>query len=299
MPPAIILLMILGAVWSLRLTAVKYAFEAGLAPHLTIQFSIIGIAAGLTLLNLLRRTRPPLHREAVRFYLASGLLGFVCPFSLEAIVAAKLPLFVLVLIITTVPIWVLLIAAMTRVERLTGLRLAGVVVGFGAAALVALDTAGADSTGGIDPLWCLLALAIPLLYAVYTVFIAARWPTGLDAVQVAQGQAIAVSIAVAIALPLQQSWRDLPFDGEQVGSIAGVVLCEIIGLMLYLKLARDRGPTYVAMANYIAICVGAAAGYLVFGDSVGWVTALGAVLLVVALRLTQHRDGRVAVGPAR
>ena len=288
MPTAVILLVILGTVWSLRLSAVKYAFEAGLAPHLTIQVSILGIAAGLTLLNLIRRTRPPLHGAAVRFYLASGLLGFICPFSLEAIVAPRLPLFVLVLIVTTVPIWTLLIAAGTRVERLTGIRLAGVLLGFAAAGLVALDSMSVGG-GGIDPLWCLLALAIPLLYAVYTVFVASRWPTGVDAVQVAQGQAIAVSIAILAALPFQPSWAALPLERGPVTAVAGVVICEIIGLMLYLRLARDRGPTFVAMANYIAICVGAAVSFAFFGDEVGWPTVLGAVLLVVALQLARVR----------
>ena len=294
MPIALIMLVVLGTVWSVRLTAIKYAFDAGLPPHLTIQIAILGIALGLSLTNIVRGTRPPLHGQAIRFYLASGLLGFICPFALEAIVAPRLPLVVLILIITTVPIWTLLIAALTRVERLTVLRLCGVVLGFGAAALVALDTAGAIGNGGVDPLWCLLAAAIPLLYAVFTVFVAARWPAGVDAVQVAQGQAIAVAIAVLVTLPFQAEWRDLAYDAKQVGSIAGVVVCEIVGLLLYLRLARDRGPTFVAMANYISICVGAALGVLVFDDPVTWITAVGAVLLVAALQMTRVRTARVA-----
>jgi drug/metabolite transporter (DMT)-like permease len=181
------------------------------------------------------------------------------------------------------------------VERLSAVRVAGVVLGFVAAGLVTLDSVAAD-VGAVDPLWCLLALVIPLLYATYTVFVAARWPTGLDAVQVAQGQAIAVSIAVLAALPFQPSLASVPLGGGEISAIAGVVLCEILGLMLYLRLARDRGPTFVTMANYVAICVGAAVSFAAFGDPIGWLTVLGALLLVAALQLARVRPVTASSG---
>ncbi|MEZ5669918.1 MAG: DMT family transporter [Alphaproteobacteria bacterium] len=287
MPNPYLMLVVLGAIWATRLGALKYAINAGLPAPVTIQVAVLGIAIGLTLVNALRGTWPPLRRDTVRFYLLSGLLGFICPFGLEAIVAARLPVFVLILIVTTAPVWTMLVAAAVGTERISAVRATGVVLGFAAAGLVAFDSSGGEGPGAVDPLWCLLAMAIPLFYAVYTVFVASRFPRRLDAVQVAQGQAIIVALAVLAAQPFQDFWSRMAFSPVQVTAVGWVVAAEVVGLMMYLSLARDRGATFVTQANYVAICMGAVLGAFVFGDPIGWLSLLGAVLVAVALRLAR------------
>ena len=63
--------------------------------------------------------------------------------------------------------------------------------------------------------------------------------------------------------------------------------------MLYLRIARDYGATFVSLANYLAIGFGAAIGVLVFGDAIGVLSVAGAIGLIVALSVARSPTSNV------
>jgi drug/metabolite transporter (DMT)-like permease len=282
------LLLCLGLSWAIRLLAIKAASEHGASPIEVAAVATTGIVVLLTLINLGRSRLPPIEVRHLRFYTLAGLFGFGAPFLLEITVAPHLSALLFVIIVTSTPIWTVFIAAISRVEPVNSLRAFGVVLGFAATALVIVGNAGPAATDGLQTQapWIMAALAIPVLYAVYILYIAAAWPSDLDNLQGAQGQS---TIALAtLVIP----WLAFSERGSRAETIAGgwpvaiVILTEIIGLLLLFHLARRHGGSFTAQANYVAVVAGSLIGLVLFDQQVN-ATAIGGILmLVVALRLS-------------
>ncbi len=284
------LLALLGLAWSLRLSAIKYAAEGGLHPSVIVQISIIGIAVLFTAISASRKRAPPIHPIALRFYVLSGLLGFLIPFALESVVADHIPVFLLIVIITSVPIFTAVIAAVIRVERVTARMAAGIVVGFLSALAIAYDTVDGPDAMTSSLLWVGLAFLVPVFYAVYTVFIVSKWPAGVDAVQVVNGQALVILIAIGLALPFSGLVGELGNALDFSGSLSAIVVCEAAALLLYLRIAKRFGAIFVSQANYLSMAFGAVIGFAVFGERLGVLAVVAAFFLIGSLILTRSKD---------
>lgn len=258
----------------------------------------IGIVILLTLINLIRSRFPPLEKRHMRFYVLAGLFGFGLPFLLEITVAPHLPALLFVIIVTSTPIWTVFIATIFRLESMDWLRAFGVVAGFAATALVIFGTAASGEADGLQaqPTWILAALGIPVLYAVYLLYIAAAWPSDLDNLQGAQGQSAVALVAFAF------SWLALPQDNLSLEAmIVGwpvwiIVLAEITALLLLFHLAREHGGSFAAQANYVAVVAGSLIGLLLFDQEVNVAAIAGVILLVFALRLSAKSPGSKSTG---
>lgn len=284
------LLILLGLLWSLRLAAMKSAGQSGIPPHVVAPVSILGIAIIYSAAAAMRRRWPPLGRHAIAFYLFSGVLGFVLPFILEIVVAPQLPLFAFVVIISTMPVLTSMLAAILGVEHLNMKRVCSVLLGFGAALLVLWDTADLP-TGKVAWPCLLAALAVPTLYAANTVFVASRWPKQVDALHVANAQALIVSIASiagGVASGIISEWHLAASNIPAVGTISA---SEGLALLVYLKLTRDHGPTLVSLANFISLFMAAILGAIFFDDRFTWMSALAGLVLVAALAM-RNQDER-------
>jgi drug/metabolite transporter (DMT)-like permease len=186
----LVLLLCLGLSWAIRLLAIKEASQSGAEPVELVVVATIGIAVLLILINFSRSKLPPLEGRHLRFYVLAGLFGFGAPFLLECLVAPHLPALLFVIIVTSTPIWTVFIATSLRLEKASWLRIIGVIGGFLATALVIVGTlnpVAAEETE-TELVWAAAAFGIPILYAVYILYIAAAWPSDLDNLQGAQGQ---------------------------------------------------------------------------------------------------------------
>lgn len=284
-----VLLILLGCLWSVRLAAMKSAGQSGIPPLVIAPVSILGIAFFYTAVAAVRRKWPPLRSDAATFYLLSGSLGFVLPFLLEIFVAPQLPLFIFVVIISTMPILTIILAALTGVETVNLKGIASVLLGFGAAIMVIWDTAELSA----DPVswhWLLAAFAVPALYAVNTVFVASRWPKRVDAISVAHGQAIVVSTATLAGGLISGSIFDWHLVTSNISAISLIGVGEGFALLVYLKLTRDYGPSLVSLANFISLIFASTIGAVLFDDSLTWLSALAGLLLVAALTMRNQEN---------
>lgn len=287
----IVLLLLLGLGWAARIAAFKIAAERGVPAAIVIQFAIIGILTSLGLISLLRRRMPSRSPVAMRFYLVSGCLGFLLPFALETIVAGEIPAFVFIVIISTMPVWTLLLSFVLRVEQANWTKTTAILLGFGAALLIAWDnSAVGDDTVSLT--WILLGFLVPLLYTLNTVIVASRWPSGVDAVDVATGQAAVVGAAALVAMP----FTGLIVEGwvlqRAIAPVVAIVLMETLALLIYLRIVKTYGAIFVSLANYVAMFFGALIGFFVFFEQPGWATLIASLLLVYSLHLIR-KDGRM------
>ena len=284
----LVLLLWLGLSWAIRLLAIKASSQRGASPIEVAAVATLGIVVLLTLINLGRSRLPPIEVQHLRFYTLAGLFGFGAPFLLEITVAPHLPALLFVIIVTSTPIWTVFIAAVSRVEPVNWLRAFGVLLGFAATALVIVGTTTQAATDGpqTQAPWIMAALAIPILYAVYVLYIAAAWPADLDNLQGAQGQstvALATFVTFWLVFPERGSGAETIAHGWPV---AIIVLTEIIGLLLLFHLARKHGGSFAAQANYVAVVAGSLIGPLLFDQQVNATAIIGILMLVFALRLS-------------
>lgn len=288
-----VLLVSLGLLWATRLSAIKSAGLSGIPVHVVVGVSIIGIAILFTAVALMRGNWPPLSKATTLFYILSGLFGFILPFTLESQVAPHLPVFVLVVIIATMPIVTLAISAVVGRQALSRSTITAVLLGFVGSVFLIWDTAQPSQKGGTDMIWMAIAFGVPILYAANTVFIATKWPIAADAMQVAHAQALIFSLAVLAGgltmggLPV---WTEASLN---LHAMALIVFCEGGALMLYLKIARDHGAIYVSFANYISMLFAAIIGAYFFGDQLTWLDALSAAVIIGSVVLFQLKGGKL------
>ena len=285
-------LVILGFLWSARLAAIKFVNLSSIPLHVIVSVSFLGIALVFSTIAIFRQSWPPVQGNNIRFYFVSGLLGFVLPFLLENLVAPHLAVFVFIVIISMMPILTFVIAVITGVEKPAYFQIASLCLGLVVAFLVAFDTTHSQNIDELDLKWIVIAFGVPILYAVNTLFIASRWPSSADSLQVAHAQAIVVSIFVVIGSITTKTVGEWPLAVGISPAIVGIVAFEALALIVYLKITREHGATFVAQANYISMVFAAVIGYALFGDRLTWLSAIAAALLIGSLEL--NRRGRVA-----
>jgi len=291
------LLLALGVLWSGRLTAIKLASESGIPVQVTSGLAVIGIAAALTGLSAARGRWPSLAPRRLGFYAISGGAGFLLPFLLELTVSPHLQVFVLIVVIATAPILTLLIGAATGTDRMGPRQAAAVGLGFLAAVLIAFDTTRGPQAAAVSPAWVAVAFLVPLCYAATTVFVAARMPRGMGAAAIAHGQALVMAAGIVAAAVATGSLGDWRLAAGNPQAVAAIVVCETLALILYLRIAREHGPVFVSLANYVSMAAGAGLGYLVFGDRLGGLSVAAALALAVGLRLSAGRGGAAPPWP--
>ena len=255
--------------------------------HVIVSLSVFGIAAMFTAMAVVRRAWPPVRRDTLVFYGLTGVFGFVLPFILESLVAPNLSLFVLLVIISTMPIITLIAATVFRIERPRPAQYAAIALGFCVALLIAWDTAYGAAVAETNWLWVLIAFGIPVFYAGNSLFVASRWPKIVDAFQVACAQGLLLSWAVLLGSLVTGTVSDWPLAARNAPAMMGIVFFETFALLVYLKITRDYGATFMSLGNYVAMVFAAVLGIFLFGDQLTWLSILAAGILVASLSLNQ------------
>lgn len=240
-----------------------------------------------TAMAVVRRAWPPVHRDALFFYGLTGVFGFVLPFILESLVAPNLSLFVLLVIISTMPIITLIAATALKIERPRPAQYVAIALGFCVALLIAWDTAQAVTATGTNWLWVIIAFGIPVFYAGNSLFVASRWPKTVDAFQVACAQGLLLSCAVLLGSLVTGTTADWPLAVRNVPAMIGIIFFETFALLVYLKITRDYGATFMSLGNYVAMVFAAVLGVFLFGDQLTWLSIAAAGVLVASLSLNQ------------
>ena len=183
--------------------------------------------------------------------------------SLAAILIASMPLMVALLSVRLAP-----------EDRPTGLRLAGLVIGFGGvAALLGVDMAGRTD----ELLGALLVLVATLGYATAP-FIVNRRLADLDPLG-----PIAVSLALAVVVlapTVLITPPELP-SGDALGSLAVLgFVCTALGLVLFFQLIVEAGPSRAAVITYVNPLVAVVLGVLVLDERLGAMSLVGLVAIL-------------------
>jgi drug/metabolite transporter (DMT)-like permease len=274
------MLLALAAIWGSSFMFIKVAVREVAPAEVVFGRVLVGTLALLPAVPFLlgwRRTFAELRRFAAPLLLL-GVCNAAMPFwllawsekrldsGLAGVLQASMPLFTAVLVY-----------GFSRSDRVTGLRLVGVVVGF----LGVLLLVGAQPRG--DLLSALAVLLTAFLYAASSVYAGARLREA-PALVTSLGS---LAFATLATLPLGLS--QLPSDAPSWKAIGSILALGAVGLsvayLLYFTLIAGSGAPYAALVTYLVPALALAYGAVFLGEPVKWSALGGLALILVGVAL--------------
>mgnify|MGYP001546187026 CR=1 FL=1 len=297
---SLIRLLLLAALWGGSFLFMRIAAPV-LGPSVTAFVRVLLGALGLYAWIRLRRI-PLQFQGKWRSALLLGCINSGLPFLLFSIAAKSLPAAQSAILNATTPLIGVVVGALLFQERITWLRVAGVLLGLlGVAVLIGdgIQQPGNGAVGGI-----VACLAATSCYA-FAGFLTVRWISrrgGLDSRLVALGSQVGAALLLlpfaAVQLVLQ------PIALGRVGlnvwlSILGVgLLCTSMGYVLYFRLIADEGALKALTVTFLIPLFGALWGWLALDETLGLPHLLGGMLIAAALLLViRNSDSAAASRP--
>ncbi len=280
------MLIALSLLWGGAFLFSKIAVEA--IPTFTMVALRVGLAA-LALLLWLRIQGLAIPRHIWFACLVMGFLNNIIPFGLNFWGQKEVGVSTAAIVNSTTPLWTILLAHfVTDDEKLTGLRLAGVLVGIaGVALLIGPEALSGLGTAGLSQL--------AFLGATFSYAIALMWARrfrGLPPVVPAAGQLIGSSLlAIPMALVVDKPWT-LPMPSFEViaSVIALAVASTALAYRIYFALMARNGAGNAALVTMLIPPSAMLMGWGVLGETPTMPALIGFAVILLGLALV---DGRL------
>lgn len=282
-PLSVAAMLLLAVMWGLSIPATKLGLET--LPPMTLTALRFLIAVPLLLVLTLGRQRLPwraLPRTAML-----GVLGIGVGQATQALGVQGTSASVGTIISATIPVFVVLFAALRLQQPVTGRQRLGLLAAFAGIALVALgrgdEAAAMARTTAAGAAWMLLSAAAIAFYYVWSVELTRQYGTA----SVAAWSTLFGFIALLPLAGWEMAQAPVRFTAEAIAVAVylGVVV-SVAGLFLWLHLLCTVPAPVAAGVQYLQPVIGIAAASAMFGDRLGTLFAAGVVLILGGLALT-------------
>jgi drug/metabolite transporter (DMT)-like permease len=275
----------LASIWGLSFVFIKVGLES-FAP---LQIAALRLAFGAaTLVTLVVATgdRLPRHRRTWMHLIFATVFMNVAPFALfaygeERVSSLLAGIWNATTPLLSVPVVVLLLPN----ERLTPMRIGGLIVGF-IGVLVVLGVW--NGLGQHDILGDLMCIGAAACYGVGFPY-ARRFlaMSGDSPVSLAAGQTLVGTVEAGIlAVVFTAAPGDIRLDAV-LALLALGALGTGVAYILSWSILRDAGATVATMVTYALPVVSVIAGVVLLGEILTWNEPVGAVIIVIGALLTQ------------
>jgi drug/metabolite transporter (DMT)-like permease len=268
----------LGAIWGAAFMLIKIAV-AEISPAALVAVRLVIAVAILLGVLYARGLRLPRNGRVWRDFLVVGVIGVVLPFTLISWGQQYIPSSITAILNAAIPLLsVLLSYVWMREERLSGLKLAGLGVGFAGVALAVsgdgLSLASAGTQGQ------LAVLAAAACYAVSGMY-GRRAFQGMAPLVPATGQLTAGALVMAPLVPLLGGLpQTLPSAGAMAALLALAVFPTAVAYILFYWIMDHIGATRTSTVTYLIAPFGLLFGALFLHEEVG-PGAIGGLALVI------------------
>jgi drug/metabolite transporter (DMT)-like permease len=274
------MLLVLSAIWGSSFMFIKVGVRQ-LEPSTLVAGRLL--LAALTLVFIVAARTPigvalAAVRERIGSFLVVALLNSVVPFWLLAWGETRIDSGLAALLQACAPLFTALLAAFfVRSERVTGIRLVGVLVGFGGVALLV----GAVPSGSV-----LGALAVVLTGFCYA---ASSLAAGLRLRDVPPATIAFGTAAVAAALSLPFGLAQLPSTVPGWKVVGSVVMLGVVGLgiayVIYFGLITGAGASRAILVTYLVPPMALFYGTTVLNESLKLTDIAGLALILAGVSL--------------
>lgn len=261
-------------------------------PPFTLVLCRVSLAAAALLLFLKLRGQPiGIDRSTLGAFLIMGLLNNAVPFSLLAWGQTQIGGGLASILNATTPIWGVIVAHLfTEDERITPLKMAGVLLGFaGVAAMLGPELLGEIGGSLLAQLAC---IAAALCYALAGVYGRRFRRLGISPIHVSAGQlAAAALLLLPLSVLVERPWQLAVPPPEAWGSLLALALFSTtFAYVLYFRLIATAGATNALLVTFLVPVTAILLGALVLGEVLGARHFAGMALIGLGLAAI---DGRL------
>ncbi len=274
------LLVLLALLWGSSYAFIKIAVET--VPPLTT-IAVRAVLAGLILAAVAAIQGHNLDsvRGHWRALLIQALLNSILPFTLIAWSLLYIDSGLAGILNATPPIFVLLITYLwTRHEPVTVSRLLGVAAGItGVALMIGVD---ALSGLGLSALAQLAVTGASLCYGFAAIY-GRRFNAVPPAATGAGTMMWAAAVLIPLSLAVDRPWTLSPSAASLAALFVLAAFSTALALILYFRLIRTLGSMELTSNSYLRVAVSVFVGVAFLGESVGWSTAAGLILILAGV----------------
>lgn len=288
--PSLLRLVLLAALWGGSFVLLRFIVPAlGALPTAFARVLLAAVGLGLLLPAMRVKLRFGGKRAAA---MGLGVINSGLPFVLYALAAHSLPAGYSAILNATTPLMGVLMGALLFGERITLMRLAGVLAGLaGVAVLARAGPVALTQEVLLGMSACLLATACYALAG----FLTRQWlgaHDGLDSRVLAFGSQWGAVLALLPGLTWQlwhepaawTSWRHAPALVWWALLALGL-LCTAFAYLLYFRLLADIGPVKTLTVTFLIPVFSLAWAWMLLGEKPAVAQAMGAALIGLALCL--------------
>ncbi len=248
-------------------------------------FVISAGAGGVLLAALLVGGRPVrLTAHKLRYFTLTAAVSYAFPNLLMFTVIRHLGAGYTGIMFTLSPIITLLFSLLLGVRRPNLLGVAGIVVGFAGAVMVA--TTRGEVGQPADPLWVAAALLMPASLAVGNIYRTWDWPGDTGPIELAVGSHLAAAAMLIAAILVLQGAAPLARLASVPLVTAAQVASASLMFVFFFRLQAVGGPVYLSQIGYVAAAIGLFSGLFFLGERYHWLTWLGAAVIVAGVIVT-------------
>lgn len=280
-------LLVLAAVWGASFLFIRMAVgEFG-------PFALIELRVGLGALSLLPLVvlagKGPQLLANWKVLIASGTLNAALPFTLYAYAAQALGAGYLSVINAVTPAWVAVVAWVWFRDRLPGLSVIGLGIGFAGIVVLVWDKlfvgAGvtSDADGAAQWLGTLAALCAPICYGLAANH-AKRYLACVDPLVNAAGS---MSGAALVLLPFAlYAWPQAPVSFQAwAATVLLAVLCTSVAYIMFFRLLASVGPTRATTVTFLVPVFGVFWGAFLLHEALTTQIVAGAAIVLAGSAL--------------
>lgn len=284
------LLLALGCLYGLLTPLSRLASFSDASPWLlTFWMNVLG-AAMLLAFAFPKLKNAVIGRKGWAFMVVAGVIGAAGEMLLFS-ASAELPASTVVMILALDSFIVFAIAAAIGHEKGNLRRFFGLLIGASAVLLIVIS--GSQLTGAGTMIWYVIALAVPTLYALDYILIAARLPERLDYSLMA---GIMMTISALTTLPLVLWSGELAGTGDVIANSGLLTIILMMGAItaianaLTFVLTKAAGAVFASQCSYATTFFGIAWSFVLLQEHLD-VWAWIALAMVIF--------GLVIVGPRK
>jgi drug/metabolite transporter (DMT)-like permease len=261
----------------------------GVKPFTLVLGRVLIAAAVLNIIVLAAGKRMPGSLKLWGSFLMMGLINNLIPFSLLSWGQIRISASLASILIATTPVWTVVFANfLTKDERMTPNKLAGLLFGLaGVVVMVGLDAL--QGLGG-NVIAQLAVIGAAVMYALAGIY--GKRFSEIEPIVTATGQITGTALMmIPIALLVDRPWL-LPFPGWDVwGALLGLgLLGTALAYVIYFRLLRTAGATNSLLVTFLVPVSAIILGTLLLGEHLNLRQILGMGLISLGLTAI---DGRL------
>ncbi len=275
-------MLLLAVMWGLSIPITKVGLET--IPPLTLTALRFLVAVPLLFLMASRNLRLP--RESVPSIIGLGVMGIILGNVAQSFGVKGTSASVATILSATIPIFIVIFAAIRLKQRVTGRQWFGLLAAFAGIALVSLEgdpamsVVGQNTLGGVA--WMLVSAVAIAYYYIWSAELVEKYGTlpvvawnclvGLIVILPISGWELSYT---PVAITMKSVWATIYLG----------VMVSVAGLLLWLHLLKVLPARVAASVQYLQPIIGIGASALIFGDKLGTMFAAGVVLILGGLAL--------------